>query len=147
MKNALLVVSGVSIGLLGALVAVASNRSVLPQAEAQTAQSDAGGCTVVMGTGGATNNTNDLCWLFFKEKAKDRSGKEFERYSLCLYKAVKNGETFDLVGERDVTYDMKATHLPSNFKSAFPPKELKDAWERALKKEQEEANRPPPRNP
>jgi hypothetical protein len=146
MKNALLVVSGVSIGLLGALVALASNRSVFPPAEAQTAQSDAGGCQVVLGTGGATNNTNDLCWLFFKEKAKDRSGREFDRYSLCLYKAIKNGEAFDLVGERDVTYDMKATLLPPKFPSAFQPKDLKKAWEDALRKEQEEANRPP-RNP
>ena len=144
MRNALLVVSGVAIGLLGALVAVASGRTPLPQAEAQTAQNDAGGSTVVLGTGGATNNTNDLCWLFFKEKAKDRAGKEFERYSLCLYRAVNNGQAFDLVGERDVTYDMKATLLPSNFKTAFPPKELKKLWE---KDQQPQPEQPNPRNP
>lgn len=145
MKNALLVVSGVAVGLLGALVAMASNRDYIPRAEAQAVQSDAGTSTVIMGTGGSTPNTNDLCWLFMKDHAKDKTGKEHERYSLCLYKATNNGQMFDLIGEREVTYDMKATLLPPNIKTAFPPKDLKKAWEDTVRKEQ--AQEQAPRNP
>ena len=145
MRNALLVVSGVAIGLLGALVTMASNGSGMKQAEAQAVQSDAGTSTVIMGTGGSMPNTNDLCWLFFKDRAKDKTGKEHDRYSLCMYKSTNNGQAFDLVGEREVTYDMKATLLPPNIKTAFSPKDLKKAWE-DTQKPQEQPNQPP-RNP
>ena len=110
MKNALLVVSGVAIGLLGALVAVASNRCALPQAEAQAGPAGGGGAqgpAMVLGTGGASNNVNDLCWVL--SKVKPARGPE--RTVLALYRAKKQGEAFDLEDVRMIDVDLRVLEL------------------------------------
>jgi hypothetical protein len=137
MKNALLVVSGVSIGLLGALVALASNRGMLPQAEAQTVQADASGATAVMGIGGSAPNLNDLCWVLFKDKGRDKAGVDHDRWALCLYR-TEGGKLFDLVDMREVTYDCKPAQLTVKGHNAdVRPQAMKDLWEEAKKKEDE----------
>ena len=104
MKQALFVVSGVAIGLLAALVAVASTSSstLLPAANAQAASPDGAQAAgnVIMGIGGASPNQNDLCWVMVKGK----NNKGEDRYSLSLYKANNNG-AFDLSDTREITYD------------------------------------------
>ena len=153
MKNALLVVSGVAIGLLGALVALASNRNYVSPAEAQAGPSGgagAGGPTLVVSTGGATPNQNDLCWITQTGKAKTRAGQEYDRITLTLYKASGNGASFDLVDTRDITYDATVAqlNLPGH-NAKISPREMKKIHDEELRREEEErqreANRP--RNP
>ncbi len=106
MRNALLVVSGVAIGLLGALVALASGRSPLPRAEAQAGPAGGGGAqapTMVLGTGGGSNNLNDLCWVL--SKVKPARGPE--RTVLSLYRAKRGGEFFDLEDVRMIDADVR----------------------------------------
>lgn len=139
MRNALLVVSGVAIGLLGALVAVASNRiDPFARAHAQTVQGDAAAGAPILGIGGATPNQNDLCWLLLKDKGRDKAGQEHERYALCLYKAMNGGQFFDLIDMRDVTYDSKPAQLNNpGHKADLKVQAMKDMWEDARKKEEE----------
>jgi len=133
MKQALFVISGVAIGLLAALVAVASGQTLIPKAEAQAgpnAGNGASGPTVIVATGGATPNTNDLCWVFRQDKGKIR-GVEYDRTSLSLYKAANNGTSFDLVDTRETTWDGKPVQLTvGSHNKALSPKELKNAWEK-----------------
>lgn len=113
MKNALLVVSGVSIGLLGALVAMASNRDYISRAEAQAGPSGGGGAqapSMVLGTGGGSNNVNDLCWVLSKVKP----AKGPERTVLALYRAKKQGEAFDLEDVRMIDVDLRVLELDSS---------------------------------
>jgi hypothetical protein len=112
MKNAFLVVSGIAIGLLGAVVAVASNRDFAPQAEAQAGPAGGGGApapTMVLGTGGGSNNVNDLCWVL--SKVKPVRGPE--RTVLALYRAKKQGEAFDLEDVRMIDVDLRVLELDS----------------------------------
>jgi hypothetical protein len=112
MKQALFVVSGVAIGLLAALVAVASSKTeFISRAEAQAGPA-AGGATgtTVLGTGGGTNNQNDLCWVLTSVKP----ARGPQRMVLSLYRAKRGGEYFDLEDVRMIDadqriIDMKAT--------------------------------------
>jgi hypothetical protein len=144
MKQALFVVSGVAIGLLTALVAVASSgKSCLPQADAQAAgpgDAQSSG-NMIMGIGGASPNQNDLCWVLVKGKNKAGEG---DRYSLSLYKADNKG-VFDLTDVREITYDGKLVQLNH-------PNHNKDLTPQALKKkieqnEHREGEGTPPRTP
>ena len=78
MKQALFVLSGVAIGLLSAFVAFGCCRTeFIGQAEAQAGPAGgngAGGPQVILATGGATPNQNDLCWVFRQEKGKGAFG-------------------------------------------------------------------------
>ena len=105
MKQALFVVSGVAIGLLLALVAVASGKTdLIGQAEAQAGPAAGGaGGTTVLGTGGGTNNQNDLCWVLSKVKP----AKGPERLVLAMYRAKKNGDHFDLEDVRMLDADLR----------------------------------------
>lgn len=130
MKNALLVVSGVAIGLLGALVALASNRDYITRAEAQAGPSGgsgAGAPSMILGTGGATNGMNDLCWIVTKVKPAEGP----ERTVLALYHAKNQGQIFDLADVRMIDADLRVIdfepkkHDPSVKKvlDSLPPKE------------------------
>lgn len=147
MKQALFVVSGAAIGLLAALAAVASTgpSSLLPAANAQAGPAGgngSGGPAVILATGGATPNQNDLCWVFRLEKGKDARGQEYDRSSLTLYKAGINGTSFDLIDTRETTWDGKPVQLNiGNHNKNLSPKELKQAWEKELREERERAQR------
>jgi hypothetical protein len=156
MKNAILILTGVALGLLGALGAAAPRRGDLfAGAQAQTMPPDPGGTSVVLGTGGATPNQNDLCWVLFREKGKDRAGADHDRYALCLYKAMNGGQFFDLADVRELTYDPKPSQLfVPGHKPELKPQALKDLWEKSKREEEarrrredEEAARNRPRAP
>ena len=147
MKQALFVVSGVAIGLLAALVATASTRTdIIPQADAQAGPaggSGAGGPIVILATGGATPNQNDLCWVFRQDKGKI-GGAEYDRTSLSLYKAANNGTSFDLVDTRETTWDGKPVQLNvSGHNPKLSPRDLKKAWEQEQREQAERAQRNP----
>ncbi len=144
MKQALFVLSGVAIGLLSALVAFASRSEFIHQADAQSGPAGgngAGGPAVILATGGATPNQNDLLWVFKQDKGKIR-GQEYDRTSVSLYKAANNGASFDLVDTRETTWDGKPVQLNvAGHNKSLSPKELKKAWEQ----EQREQENAPPR--
>ena len=151
MKQALFVLSGVAIGLLSALVAVGCCTSqILPQAEAQAGPAGgtgAAGPVVIVATGGATPNTNDLCWVFRQEKGKNRAG-EYDRTTLSLYKAANNGTSFDLVDTRETTWDGKPVQLSiGSHNKSLSPRELKAAWEKEQREEREREQRDAERTP
>jgi hypothetical protein len=105
MKQALFVVSGVAIGLLAALVAVASSKTeFISRAEAQAGPA-AGGANgnTILGTGGGAQNQNDLCWVLTKVKP----AKGPERMVLAMYRAKRNGEFFDLEDVRMIDADLR----------------------------------------
>jgi len=143
MKQALFVMSGVSIGLLSALVALGCCKSeILPRAEAfqAAAPGDAQSAgNVIMGIGGTSPNQNDICWVLMKGKNKQGDG---DRYSLSLYKVNKDG-VFDLTDSREITFDSKLVQLnhPAHNKELSPT---------AIKKKLDQAEHPeegPRRNP
>jgi hypothetical protein len=76
----------------------------MPQAEAQAgpAAGGAGGMTV-LGTGGGSNNQNDLCWVLSRVKP----AKGPERTVLAMYRAKRNGEFFDLEDVRMIDADLR----------------------------------------
>jgi hypothetical protein len=138
MKQALFVVSGVAIGLLAALVAVTSGRTeFIPRAEAQAgpAAGGANGPSAVLGTGGGSNNTNDLCWVLSKMKP----ARGPERTVLSLYRAKKGGEYFDLEDVRMIDADIRiidmkaADHKRANSDVAGIIKALPQAEQDAIR--------------
>jgi hypothetical protein len=140
MKQALFVVSGVAIGLLTALVAVTCSKSdLMAQAEAQAGPGAGGaGGVTVLGTGGATNNQNDLCWVLTKVKP----AKGPERTVLAMYRAKRNGEFFDLEDVRMIDADLRVFELKG------PAHSKETTVEEILKKlPKEERETIIPRNP
>jgi hypothetical protein len=146
MKQALFVLSGVAIGLLSALVALGCCKSdFIGQAEAQAGPAGgngAGGPAVILATGGATPNQNDLLWLYRQEKGKNAKGQEYDRFTLTLYKAGNQGTSFDLIDTREVTWDGKPVQLPiAGHAKGLSPAELKHAWEKEQKELEERLKR------
>jgi hypothetical protein len=144
MKNMLLVATG---AILAAAVAL-GRPAPLPEAQAQAAAADGSEVgPAMMGIGGSTQNQNDLCWVLFRDKARKRQKIDHDRFTLCLYRAINNGQAFDLVDVREVTYDFKASHLGvAGHKPGFSPQAMKKAYEEARDKEDKEgenANRNP----
>jgi hypothetical protein len=109
MKQALFVLSGVAFGLATSLVAVLTLRAdFVPKAEAQAGPASGGAAGVtVLGTGGGTQNQNDLCWVL--SRIKPARGPE--RTVLALYRAKRNGECFDLEDVRMVEADFRVIEL------------------------------------
>ncbi len=132
---------GITLGaLIGMTAACFAGAIPLSPAHAQTVSGDATGtgAAVVVGTGGSQPNQNDICWILFREKAKDKDGKDYERTSLCLYRSMGNGQLFDLVDTRDITYDGKIAqlHIPGH-NPGLSPQTIKDKWDDAVRKEKE----------
>jgi len=150
MKQALFVLSGVAIGLLSALVAVGCCTSqILPQAEAQAGPAGgngAAGPVVIVATGGATPNTNDLCWVYRQEKGKNGAG-EYDRTTLTLYKAANNGTSSDLVDTRETTWDGKPVQLAiGSHNNSQSPRALKAAWEKQQSEQEQREQQQRPNN-
>jgi hypothetical protein len=117
MKQALFVISGVAIGLLASLVVVLFSKSdLMAQAEAQAGPAAGGsGSSIptILGTGGGTNNVNDLCWVLSRVKP----AKGPERTVLAMYRAKRNGEYFDLEDVRMVDADFRVFELKGTLHS------------------------------
>jgi hypothetical protein len=136
MKQALFVISGVAIGLLASLVAVASSKTeLLSRAEAQAAPASGGtNGTTILGTGGATNNQNDLCWVLTKVKPV----RGPERTVLAMYRAERGGEHFNLKDVRFIDADIRLIDLDSKKHDPSVATVLK-----SLPQDEQDALRPP----
>lgn len=143
MKQALFVVSGAAIGLLAALVAVASSTKseFIPRADAQAGPASGGVAgTTILGTGGGTQNQNDLCWVLSRVKP----AKGPERLVLAMYRAKRNGDFFDLEDVRMIEGDLRVVELRggAHAKDTSVEEILKK-----LPREEREAILPPRGNP
>ena len=135
MKSALMVVSGLCVGLL---VSMGRDRWMSP-AEAQVSPlGDHAG--TVMATGGASSNQQDLCWIL--SKVKPVVGPE--RTVLALYKADKNGDLMQLKDVRFIDADLRLIELNAGVHKPSVTDVLK-----ALPKAEADSLRPqpPPQNP
>lgn len=106
MKNAVLVGVGLGLGFLAA-VAMPSNRAA--DASGQAGPGGGGGAAgvTILGTGGASQNQNDLCWVL----AKVQPAKGPQRTVLAMYRAKKNGDYFDLEDVRAIDADLRVVEL------------------------------------
>lgn len=105
MKNALLVLSGVAMGLLA--MSVLAGRDTLPRADAQGGGAGMANGQTILATGGSAQNQNDLCWVYTRVKP----ARGPERSVLALYRAKKNGDYFDLEDVRVIDADIRLIEL------------------------------------
>jgi hypothetical protein len=133
MKNALLIVSGLSLGLLAALATKADLGLPAYAQAGPGGGAGAGNGTTIVATGGGTQNQNDLCWVL----AKVKPVKGPERMVLALYRAERQGESFNLKDVRAIDADLRLIELDAKKHVPDVPSVL-----RFLPKEEQEALRP-----
>lgn len=107
MKHAILVGTGAVLGLAAALLVGSA------PADAQAGPGGGAGAPggmVVLGTGGSTQNQNDLCWIL----ARVKPSKGPERHVLALYRAKRQGDFFDLEDVRYIDADLRLIALEGN---------------------------------
>lgn len=145
MKQALFVLSGVVIGLLSSLVAIGCKTEFIDKAQAQAGPAGGNGAAgpqIIVATGGANPNQNDLCWVYRLEKGKNARGQEYDRSTLSLYRAATGGTSFDLMDTRETTWDGKPVHLNvGGHNPKLSPADLKQAWEKEQREQEERARR------
>ena len=137
MKQALFVVSGMAIGLLASLVAVSvSKADFISRAEAQAGPNggNGAGSPTILGTGGSTQNQNDLCWVLTKVKPV----RGPDRTVLLMYKAEDQGKHFNLKDVRFIDADIRVIELDSKKHEPSVATIMK-----SLPPEEQEALKPP----
>ena len=142
MKTALIVPTALAV-LFGCALALTPADATPPATPPQSAGKADPPIVVV---GGSAPNVQDLCWVLFHEKSKDRDGKGYDRYALCLYKAANNGRMLHFVDVRELTYDFKAAQLNLKGRADTSPREMKKMWDRATKEREEKETGKRPRN-
>lgn len=135
MKHVLFAAAGLALGWLaaGEILGIPSG------AEAQTPAAGVGTepGPVLMGIGSSQPNQNDLCWVLFRDKPRKGQKIDHDRFTLCLYRAINNGQAFDLADAREVTYDFKAIQLSYPVHNPkVSPKAMKEAFEAAQRAEE-----------
>lgn len=102
---------------------------------ADGARANEDGRPYLMGTGGASDNKNDLCWVL----TKIRTGKGQERLMLSLYQAKENGKHFDLQDTRWIDPDLR---MPWNPGKKQDPS-VREVFKNLPKEDQMELKEPP----
>jgi len=101
-------------GIIGVLLTVVLAQNREPQAWAAPQSVDNAGNGLVMGTGGATTQTQDVLWILYKRAvpaaatgpAKDSILTKPERITLCCYQVANGARNVKLVAVRDISFDM-----------------------------------------
>ena len=126
MNKGLWIAAGMGLG-----IAVCVLVSAAPQG------TDSNNGPMVMGTGGSKDNRNDLCWMLFRDgKATGTKGEkkvEVDRYVLTCYKVPEGGRGVEVVGIRDVSWDLKAVDMRANGKDSPSPAEMFEAYAKTIK--------------
>lgn len=128
---------GVSLGVtVGVVLTLFARPGALPSADAQAGPAGGAGANgvTVLGTGGGTQNQNDLCWVL----AKVKPVKGPERTVLALYRAERQGDFFNLKDVRAVDADLRVIEL-----DAKKHEPTVDTIMKALPKPEADALRPP----
>jgi len=109
---------GILVGIVAVLLTVVVMQNREPQAYAATppapAQAvDNTGQGLMMGSGSATANQNDILWIVYKRNAprkagatdKDVTAKD-ERVTLCCYQVQNGARSIKLAAVRDISFDL-----------------------------------------
>jgi hypothetical protein len=105
------VATGVMTGIIGVLLAVVVSQNRETQAWAAPQATDNTGAGLMMGTGGAQTQTQDVLWIIYKRAASsgaDAKGvmAKSERITLCCYQIQNGARSIKLVAVRDISFDM-----------------------------------------
>ncbi len=106
------VATGVMTGILGVLLTMVVTQNREPQAWAAPQSVDNNQNGLIMGSGGATTQTQDILWITYKRPAPAGSGakdsilSKSERITLCCYQVANGARTIKLVAVRDISFDM-----------------------------------------
>ena len=106
------IATGVMTGIIGVLLTVVIAQNREPQAWAAPQTTDNTGAGLMMGTGGATTQTQDILWIIYKRPGtvaaggKDSTLSKSERITLCCYQVANGARNMKLVAVRDVSFDM-----------------------------------------
>ncbi|MBV8881824.1 MAG: hypothetical protein JO332_17835 [Planctomycetaceae bacterium] len=105
------VATGVMTGIIGVLLTVVIAQNREPQAWAAPQSVDNTGNGLIIGTGGATTQTQDILWVIYKRPGAASAGKDSalsktEKITLCCYQVANGARNIKLVGARDISFDM-----------------------------------------
>jgi hypothetical protein len=98
-------------GIIGVLLTVVIMQNREPQAWAAPQSVDNDQHGLVMGSGGATTNTQDVLWVIYKRPApasdkKDSVLSKAEKVTLCCYQVANGARNVKLVAVRDISFDI-----------------------------------------
>jgi len=106
---------GILAGIVGVLLTVVlvQNRELKAEAAAPLQASDNTGQGLMLATGGATANQNDIIWVVYKRPAKRKAGADTkdvlakdEQITLCAYQVANGARNIKLSAVRDISFDM-----------------------------------------
>lgn len=105
---------GIMSGIIAVLLTVVVMQNREPQAHAATPQgTDNTGAGLMLATGGAQNNQNDILWVIFKRPAPRKAGADTkevlqkdERITVCCYQVGNGARNIKLAAVRDISFDM-----------------------------------------
>jgi len=106
------VVSGMMTGIIGVLLTVIIAQNREPQAWAAPQTVDNTGNGLMMGTGGAQTQTQDILWVIYKRPGTTSGGgkesllTKSEKITLCCYQVANGARMMKLVAVRDISFDM-----------------------------------------
>ena len=103
--------TGIMAGIIAVLLTVLIGQNREPQAWAAPQSVDNTGAGLMMGTGGAQSQIQDILWVLYKRQAPTKGDKEgalqkSERITLCCYQVENGARKMKLVGVRDISFDM-----------------------------------------
>ena len=106
--------TGIMAGIIAVLltVVIAQNREPQAWAAPATPQGvDNTGAGLMMGTGGAQSQIQDILWVIYKRQAPVKGDKEgalskSERITLCCYQVGNGARSVKLVAVRDISFDL-----------------------------------------
>ena len=132
--------TGIMAGIIAVLltVVIAQNREPQAWAAPATPQGvDNTGAGLMMGTGGAQSQIQDILWVIYKRQAPVKGDKEgalskSERITLCCYQVENGARKMKLVGVRDISFDMDVVELENDKPSV---KDIVEAIKKSLPKE------------
>ena len=106
------VATGVMTGIIGVLLTVVIAQNREPQAWAAPQSVDNNQNGLIMGSGGATTNTQDVLWVIYKRAAASTAGgkdtilTKSEKITLCCYQVANGARSMKLAAVRDISFDM-----------------------------------------
>lgn len=106
---------GIMAGIIAVLLTVVILQNREPMAHAAPQSADAGSGGLIMGTGGAQTQTNDVVWVLYKRPAprkpgadpKDIIASRTEMLTLAGYQVANGARGMKLVAVRDISFDME----------------------------------------
>jgi hypothetical protein len=129
--------TGIMAGIIAVLLTVVIAQNREPQAWAAPQSVDNTGAGLMMGTGGAQSQINDILWVIYKRQAPTKGDKEgalskSERITLCCYQVENGARKMKLVGVRDISFDVDVVELENDKPSV---KDIVEAIKKSMPKE------------